>query len=200
MEKNPKKGKAGVRVGVVAGLIVGIMLLSLVIPVPEVNWETGEIHFRMWHPNVLGDNDPGAGASGVLRVYVVEHGHYTYTSNITQSDAEVYEWGDLNNSHLGSNVPYSTAFDIVVKVRWNRTHAWNTTVYELGWVRGNITCSAFTLSDDAMDEYNITGCGTPTYIWVHYVWDGTTGGGGSGEQISRGQNVTSCSFTFDAYY
>ena len=182
------------------GLVVGMLVISNSSPVPTEVVE----QVRQWQKDVLhpvGDNDPGVGNSGVLRVYIYKHQANpatAYASNLTAPSANVYAYGDTNNTHIGSIVPYNTAFDIVVKVRWNKTHAFNETshVWEHSWVRGNITCAAFGLSDDAMGEQNISGTTNDVYIWMHYYWNNA----GVGETISRGQNVTSCSFTFDAFF
>jgi len=186
------------------GLIVGMLIISNSSPVPMEIVE----QVRQWHKDILvpiSEADPGAGNSGVLGVWIYAHQAdpgTAYATNLSESGAAVYAFGDVNNSHIGSIVPYNTAFDIVVKVRWNRTHAFNDTnnVWEHDWVRGNITCAAFTLSDAGMDEQNITDAygatGDLLYIWMNYY----SNNGGAGVTISRGQNVTSCAFTFDAFY
>ena len=127
-------------------------------------------------------------------VLIVEAGVFTYTNNITNTSNSVWAYGHTNNTHLGSNCNYSTNLDIVIKIRVNATHAKNTTsaVWDLSWIKCNITCAAFSLSNAVMAEYNITGTSSSKYIWVQYV-NGT-------HTLARGQNVTSCSFDFDAYY
>jgi len=162
------------------------------------------VHQKEWHLDVLGEASPGAGASGVLNVSVTIHPHFDpYNTNMTYNASYLSDKGegDVNNSHIGSDVDYDVPFDIHVKVRFNRTHCYQDNgrgngYYNLSWIRGNITCAALSLSDAAMDEYNITGCGTGQFIWLYYVEDN----GGAGHTISRGQNITSCSFNFDAYY
>ena len=188
------------------GLVVGMLIVSNSSPVPEEIVEK-TIKIRQWHEDILipvGEADPGAGNSGVLGVWIYAHQGdpgTAYATNLSESGATVYAFGDVNNSHIGSIVPYNTAFDIVVKVRWNQTHAFNASsnTWMHDWVRGNITCAAFSLSDEAMTEQNITDATLgpdATYIWMNYYWNNAAAGG----TISRGQNVTSCSFTFDAYY
>lgn len=174
------------------GLVVGMLVVSNSNPLTSDIIE--EIRERSWQPGILADNDPGAGASGVLRAYVVTQG-LTYTSNITETWGRVLEYGDDNNTHIGSGVNYSTTIDIVVKVRWNKTHAFsdsNNTWMGVQWTRANITAGELAEDDTDMDEYNITGTVSDLYIWMHYVHEG--------ESLTRGQNVSSCSFTFDAYY
>ena len=154
------------------------------------------IESRKWQPVNMGDADPGSGASGVLRVYVVLTGQ-TYTSNLTSDAGYVLAYGDTNNAVLsenGTDVNYSTAFDIVVKVRWNQTHAYNSSnsTYNLDWVKANITLKgALSVTNTSMTEYNITGC-SGSYIYVHYVY--------ANQQIGRGDSVDECRFYFEAYF
>lgn len=194
MKKVKDFGKAGV---LVSCLGVGFIAAMLVLTSPsEVLVE--DVYQRSWKAVPMGDADPGAGASGVLIVYVVARSAFTYTSNIS-INASVFGSEETNNSHAGNNIPYDTYFDVVVKVRWNKTHAYSTSnsTWMLPWVRGNTTCALLSISaDTAMDEYNISGTTNGKYIWVHYVIDN----GGTGYSISRGDNITSHSFTFDAYY
>lgn len=145
----------------------------------------------------IGDATPGAGASGWLNASIVLLGHFPYTSNISLNGS-VLAYGDVNNSHLGSDVNYSTAFAFVVKVRWNATHAFraanNTWMHS--WVEGWFNCSTLGITSYECDEYNITGTGNGDYVWMHYVCDDN----GTGYTISQGQNLTSFSWNFNAYY
>lgn len=185
-------GKVGFAITLMAvGFISGMVFLAT----------TGEdvieqsIKMREWHPNVLGEANPGAGASGVLTILIVKSSTFSYYTNISETvNSTVYGFENVNNSHMNGDIPYGTNFHIVAKVRWNATHAFESTnnTWMHSYVRGNITCSALSLSDAAMTEYNISGTGNGDYIWMHYVIGPYT--------ISRGQNVTSCSFNFDAYY
>ena len=145
----------------------------------------------------IGDAAPGAGKSGWLYAYLVLHDHFTYTDNIT-INGSVLASGDVNNSHLGSNVNYSTAFDFVVKVRWNQTHAFRAanTTWMHSWVEGWFNCSTLSVASLECTEYNITGCNNENYVWMHYVADNS----GNGYTISQGQNLTSFAWNFNAYY
>jgi len=187
-----------------------LIIISIAVAIMLITANTSDmvveqvVHQKKWQPLPMGEASPGAGASGVLNTSILAHPHFDpYTSNITYN-ASFYSdsgAGDVNNSHIGSDIPYNTVFDIHVKVRFNRTHCYQDNgsgngYYNLSWIRGNITCAALSLSDAAMDEYNITGCGTGQFIWVNYIMDNS----GAGYTISRGQNITSCSFNFDAYY
>lgn len=174
-------------------LVVCVAALFVSFSFTETVEQTVEIEQRKWQ-NVQFGQHPDDDTTCVEDVLIVEAGIFTYTNNITNTSASVWAYGHTNNTHLGSNCNYSTNLDIVFKVRVNATHAKNATsgVWNLAWIRCNITCSAFSLSNAAMAEYNISGTSSGKYIWVHYV-NGT-------HSLSRGQNVTSCSFDFDAYF
>lgn len=146
----------------------------------------------------LGDADPGSVASGVLNVTLSVHvaNPATYYARNLTNNASIYGWTNTNNSHVTSDLPYATAFDIIVKVRWNATHAYSSgnTTWMLSWVRANATCADLALTDTAMSEVEIGK--NATYLWVNYYLNN----GGAGFTISRGQNITPCQFTFDSYY
>jgi len=158
------------------------------------------IRERQWQLVPMGDAAVASGQSGILRVYIHIHNLSAtpYNLNLSVSNTnQVWGYADANNTHISDNINYSEAFDIVYKVRWNATHCLNGTVFNLDWIRGNLTVHAFSVADQAMAEQNITGCNTDsTYIWVHY-YDNNSG---SGYTISRGQNVTHFWGNFSAYY
>ena len=178
--------------GTIAIVAITVMVMMANTPM------TREMPEKIREWQAVGDADPGAGASGVLVVYVYPHQAVpttAYASNI--STVTAYEYNDGLNASLGTDVPYDTAFDIVVKVRANTTHAYNSTgsCWEVSWIRANITCADLSIgADTAMSEQEITN--TSTYIWVHYYMNNA----GAGYQISHGESVNVTSFTFDAYY
>jgi hypothetical protein len=152
---------------------------------------------RQWKQITAADDDPGAGNSGVLNIFIYPHSAdpgTDYATNITEEDA--YAHGHLNSTATG-NVPYDTTFDIVVKVRFNDTVAYNTTgtTWEMDWVRGNITCADLSIgADSAMTEVQIAT--NDDYMWVHYYINNAD----SGYTISHGESVNITSLTFDGYY
>lgn len=158
---------------------------------------------RQWRPVPLGDADPGAGASGVLVVYIYPYQAdpgTAYASNLTAGNA--YEYNDGLNASCGSNVPYETAFDIVVKVRANTTHAYcsSNSTWVLEWVRANLTCSDLSITATTMEEQNISGTEANDMIFVHYYLQDADGGAGTGFTIGHGQSVNVTHFRFEAYY
>ena len=182
-----------------AFLVTSIMLTVNYQEIIEHPWD-----IRSWHHNVLAENNPGTGASGILEVYIYPHQSNptsAYATNL--STANAYAYGDPSgSSNIGSDVPYDTKFDIVVKVRWNTTHAYNSSSSQwvLDWVRGNLTCSDLDGSpnDVAMGEVEITH--NDNYIWVNYYLQDADGGTGNGFDINRGETVNNVQIRFDAYF
>jgi len=213
MRKISRKIKDASKIGYVLtltgiGLIVAMLYLGSVGNVVEKQYIDME---RFWL-QAFGDANPGVGASGVLRVYIVRHqdnGTEWYASHNITINESVYIYGDYNNSYLNNSsvgvdqdVPYNTAFDIVVKVRWNQTHAWNSTAptsWEWIWVNAFCNASVLGIATAEMSEANITDAtpgGQGTFAFAHYYLNNSN----NGYTISRGQNVTSCSFNFNAYF
>ncbi len=137
-----------------------------------------------------GDADPGAGASGLLEVLIVNHtNHPTYSSNVTDADSAVYGWG--NSDSFSIEVPHGETFDIVVQARGNSTH----TSLDYTNMRVNITSTDLGISTDAaMTEYEVGS--SSDYIWGQYVIDN----GGSGYTISRDETASISSIKLQCYY
>jgi len=213
MRKISRKIKKASKIGYVLtligiGIIVAMLYSSSVSPV----WEREVIVQKRFWRTPFGDAFPGAGASGVLRVYIVRHqdnGTEWYACHNITLNESVYVYGDVNNSYInnssagvGQDVPYNTPFDIVVKVQWNQTHLWNSTApTSWEWIWANAFCNASVLgiATAEMSEANITDAtpaGQGTFAFAHYYLNNSN----NGYTISRGQNVTSCSFNFNAYF
>ena len=203
---------------VVIGFVVGMIYLSGIGNVIE----TQVIEPRKWSPIVTGaiDGDmfPGVGESGVVGVFVNTHEADPYTAyetNLTNATGSVLAYGLLSSygvGNLSGNVPYDTAFDIVVRVRWNRTHAYSTNneTWMLPWVNASLTASNdagattyFPISAVGMGEVNVSGQ-TPaedlTYLYVQYYIQAKAAVNGTGLQISHGDTVNCSYFEAWAFY
>ncbi|MBD3263568.1 MAG: hypothetical protein GF375_00515 [Candidatus Omnitrophica bacterium] len=170
--------------------MVTVMLLSNnagVVFGPE--YETEEIKYKPIKLTLLADNDPGAGASGVINAYVAVK-DTTYTANNLTS-GEYYATGDTNDTSLGTDVPYDTDHDLVIAVRWNTTHAYNATAgdWDLTLVRAYVNCTDLSLSGEAASEAEIGH--DASYIWVHYYVEDQT--------IDRGETVQDVLWNFEYY-
>lgn len=223
MKRNKEEWmKAGICAPIVAVVIVALLMLTQtgnVLVEPEIPEEpiVEPVKPATWQRIAMGEAGGPAtnvtGGSCVLNVSIVALGSNNYNANITYNVTDWYSMdttghSDItNNSHIGSNIPYSTPFEIQVKVEWNRTHAYNNTAgsspsWMNDWVRGNCTCSGTTpaiAANTAMAEYNISGNTNTGYdgkVYYYYVMNNS----GAGYQLSRGQNISSLSFSFDSFF
>jgi len=197
-KKGVSDNKAGVLVGMTVGLIcMAVFMYGLSLDTVVVEDEYREMTWRRISLPFLGDADPGSGASGVLEVYVnatnLTVGSTEYNTNLTTG----YETGTVNNSHIGSDVPYDTAFDVIVKVRWNKTHAYDT-AWNLSLVRAYANSSDLGVTAIQMNETSIVEA--TDFVYVHYYLHDADGGVGTGFTIAEGVNVTSFSVNFESYY
>ena len=190
--------KAGVLLGVV-GIVVSVMLFMSVndavvdSPVVEIVERTGT--FKEVVLPFLGTADPGVGASGVLNVFVnaTNTSAAPYTSNLTGA----YETGDVNNSHIGSDVLYAVGVDVVVQVRWNKTHAYDS-AWNLSLVRAYANSTVLGVTSIQMEEAQIAT--SADYLYVTYFIRDNDGGAGTGFLLTEGQNVTSFFVNFESLF
>ena len=198
----------------VLGVVVSVLVLQGLVETTVVQETIKEK--RTWQ-SALGDNDPGSGVSGVINISLVKHGLYDYKVNITRNES-MFAWsgygGEANNTEIGINVPFGIKFDIVAKVRWNKTHMFNTTNnnWSWNWVRGNLSMPRFLYENYTLGKWNISSVGweaTQNFAFGHYVLGGGThdGNGGApgagnnnGNAINRSERVPQCYFRFWAYY
>ncbi len=181
---NSKKRKMLGSVGVIALLVAVAFTGWLVMPSGNSNDGMGVLHVS------AGDADPGAGASGLLEVLIVNHtNHPSYSSNVTSADSAVYGWGNADGFSV--EIPWGETFDIVVQARGNDSY----TSLDYANMRVNITSSDLGISTDAaMSEYEVAS--NSNYIWGQYVIDN----GGSGYTISRDETASISSIKLQCYY
>jgi len=215
MKKRNQYLKAG---GILSTFVIGVVVAILALQSTTQTIIVQEfIEPREWQLMPMGDAAPAAGASGVLNISVVKHDLYLYNANITRN-ASMFAWsgygGEANNTEIGINVPYGVKFDIVAKVRWNKTHMFNTTSnnWTWAWVRGNLSMPRFLYENYTLGEWNITDSWTAaqSFVFGHYVLGGGThegdaggapgAGNNNGNAINRSERVPQCYFRFWAYY
>lgn len=137
--------------------------------------------------NPVGEFEINASSSGYVEVYIVQTGQ-TYTANLSNTSGYYLGGsglgGGINNTHISSNINHSEAFDIVLKMSWNKTHMYETTnnTWVPQYVNVTIWCGPLG-ADVVMTEYNITGQGTSAYLYMHHVAGPYT--------LSRGQTTNS---------
>ena len=195
--KKENKIKAGFGICVIglsvfiAGLLIGASVSEPIVNQPSV--EKG--YMKKVDLDWLGEAVIALNVSGVLEVYIWANGG-TYTTNLSNASASCYASGDVNNTEIGTDVPYNTAFDVVVKVQWNYSHAFNETSgwYDLDFVQCFANSTDLGVASAQADEYEITNVTEQWYM--HFVWDN----GGAGYQISRNEQISSFYMDFEAYY
>jgi len=217
-EKNKKILEAGsVMSCIIVGFVCALMIMTTTTQPLIENQLPPVGHQKSWHYDVLGDITPGAGASGIVNISICKHNVFTYTANITRN-ASMYVWSETNNTQAGTgsaggtaaSVPYTKRLDVVVKVRWNKTHAYNSTskVWNVlpawaggttAWTRMNCTMPQFGLENASMVPYNITGQGLSSsnlYLYVQYTFNASA----SGFWINKSQRIRTCYVRGWAYY
>jgi len=159
-----------------------------------------EVEGRSWQRVYPVWADPGAGNSGAIYGAVVPHAGdpgATYVNNVSWNS--MYAVENTTNNHAGSDVPYApTTFDIIYQYRLNRTDCFSdgNATWMISWCRSNLTSPYFSLTNESMLKYNITGGASGAdYIWVYFV----ANNGGSGFTINRGDNVTQAKSFTDVY-
>lgn len=207
-----KETKKIIRRGIHLGVIMGVILVMFLFA-SQVHNILPEQYARNWRTVVSAEGVPqnASGGSCVLQVFIYPHsaspgeGYGTvgdYASNVTVGANNSYAYHDYLNNTLTGEVPYDTTFDIVVKVRANVTHAYNSSGsnWELPWIRSNATCSDLSFSTENLSMTEVEIANSSTFIWVHYYLQDADGGAGSGFTISHGESVNVTYFKFEAYF
>jgi len=212
IEKKERKFlKAGVELGVAIGVmcIVGMLMIAGLNVIKEQPIET-EMWQKVYVWTPLGaEGNPGTGASGFLEFFMVNLSDATgYDEN---SSSTLETWSAAN---MAGKTPYGNAdeFDFeftsettcvfMVRVRFNKTHAWETDKFN-----GNDTDVQLTLTCDnwatGSNINNVSGSRHETrndtsedYIWENFVWDN----GGTGFQMADDSTVTVTEIYIEARY
>lgn len=173
---------------VVIGIISGMFILTSVLS-PEV--------MRSWRP-VRADGNPGAGASGMVNLFIYPHSAVpgtTYATNLTTGNA--YAHRNTWNGSMTGEVPYDTEFDIVVKARFNTTHAWNLTTpgWDMDYVKALITCADLGIGADT-EMTAVQTASSATFVWVQFYVNNAD----AGYTVSHGVTTNVTSVKLQAFY
>jgi len=185
--------KAGVHLGTIIGIFIVCFILIMNIQVEQ------EEHTRTWHVIWQGslaeaaENSPVAGATGWLQIFFVNHTATPDTAYDENTSSTIEGWCTAN---MAGKTPYGTAdefrveldnlvsFDIVVRARWNATHAKNATIFDDSRcrIRMNFTCTSWADGEDkaALTEGNLTvsyNNSGAAYIWCNVYWNADDYGG-----------------------
>lgn len=211
MNLNNVKRK-GINLGIIFFVaLVTFILYTSVISNVKIKQDDGTWHV-VWEGSLAQavEADPGAGASGFLEIFFVNHTATPATAYAINTSSNFETWA---NANLGTGVgnawanaddfnlqlKHSTAFDVVVRVRYNKTHAWNGTAFLAGDTRVNITASgggvtiSGATSGTNVESYNNTGM---DYIWINVYWNNTV----DGYQLSKGGTCAISQISIQAKY
>jgi len=201
-----KKNKAGVlsKNFKVIAFVLGIafaLVWSMAGPYPSV--VDDEHGWRVvWDGNFASaaEGDPGAGASGIVWIGFVNH---SASHNYPNASGTIEGWCDANNLGYASaddfnvEIAHDCDFDIVIKVRVNKTHAWDGSAFVDSWVRMYINSSDLSLSSEAMEgpEIGLNDSGKD-YIWLYFYVDFSD----SGYDFAKDQSANIDDIKLEAYY
>jgi hypothetical protein len=173
--------------GVASGLIIANTPMGVDKAVMDRSWKA-----------VAADGDPGAGASGMLEIFIYPHDAdpgTTYATNL--SSASAYASRNTWNGTLTGDVPYDTEFDIVIKVRYNVSHAYNVTAvdWDMDYVKALITSADLSIGADT-EMSGVQTATSATYMWVQFYMNNA----GSGYTRTHGLTTNVTSVKLQAFY
>lgn len=137
---------------------------------------------------VTGDADPGDN-SGFFYFMIYPHQAspaVAYASNL--SNATAYEFSDSYNTSCTGQTPYSTTFDIVIKVGVTDEDGSNSSGWQENFTWMHLTCADLGIAANTNISQRLIGSG-PNYAYYQYFINN----GGAGYTITENQdfNVTS---------
>jgi len=158
--------KVSIWAGIVIGIVAFIFIVSNMMPVivnePEIETELVWQKIAIWP--AVGEASPGAGVSGFLEIYVINHTTVGANSIFAENTSATLEGWCVTN--MPGHTPYASTdsfsvdiaseqqFDILVRGQFNRTHCWDGTKFRDDRVRINITftCTEWIDGENAADE------------------------------------------------
>lgn len=207
MEKDKKLRykKAGISWGAVASIVIVTLVIIATAPKPELKVnDDGEYHV-IWSGNLVSaaENNPGSGASGFLEFFIINHSAAPASAYDENDSATLEGWCTAANLGYASadsfniEAAHSTTFDIVVRVRFNKTHCWDGAQFIGTRTRVNITCSGDLVISDVtgtnVESYNNSG---QDYIWINVYWNN----GGAGYSINADETFDVTEISIEAKY
>ena len=175
-DKSRKKATVLGTFTVMAILIFAAWTIVFHIPKPVIEpTDEGTWHV-VWRGSLAdaAEADPGAGASGFLGFYLLNHTASPATA-YDENDSSVFEtWattaglGYANADEFNIEITHSVALDFVFRGRGNKTNCWNGTDFIDAHCRVNLTVSGvLTISDvtgTLVVTYNDSG---QNYLWYN---------------------------------
>lgn len=199
MKKTINKKKAGIRTGLVIALVLGMLFTVQNISIQQ-DKDTKSWHI-VWEGNMAqaAEANPGAGAGGILEIFFYPHDAdpaTTYAEN-TSATLEAASLGWANADDFNTELPHSTLFDVVVRVRGNQTQCWRINKYydtdlRVRWTSADLSVGADTVMTGVI-SYNNTGV---SYLWMNFY----DNNGAAGYNLPKDTSYDITSIKFEAYY
>lgn len=209
-EKNKRNIKAGIRPGLIIGLIVVSLFTMYSIPHPyiEPGNDEGTWHV-VWKGNLAqaAEADPGAGEGGFLQIFFP---NVTATPNAAYDENESTEIESWCVANMPGKTPYASAdefkleldhtttFSILVKVRYNKSAGpWTGAAWTNASWRVNITVTGgITITDVTGIGVELKNDSALAYYWGNVYWDD----GGSGYSLTADATADITEISIEAKY
>ena len=198
--------KAGVRWGTIFGImIVVFMLVTRMIPTPVLEHDDKSWHI-VWRGSLAQAAEGTPTGGGFLEFFMLNHSATpatAYDDNVSgnfETWATANSGGYVNADAFNMHIAHSTAFDLVCRVRFNKTHCWNAGggYFDGSRTRVNVTTSGggITIADSTGTNVESANNSGYTYIWINVYWNNA----GAGYQLNAGGNCTVAEFSIEAEY
>lgn len=200
-------GKAAATItAMISSLIVGLLVLSMSITEDVIIEKQQEIRSWKFIADSLGDEagvDNATLESGILSIYYPPHQADPETAYL-ENNSEALErlclgngTGYANTDDSRVEIAHSIAFDIVVRVRANKTVCWNGSAFIDAYARVNLTSDGFSIpaltNMTPVLSRNDTG---QEYIWINFYINNAH----NGYMITRGNETLLPQFLYQGYY
>jgi hypothetical protein len=193
-EKKYKFVKAGMFTTI---CVLFVSLVVIFANTPEQTMIKKEMWQKVYVWTPLGaEGNPGAGASGFLQIFFINHSTAANASSAT-NDSNIL-MGRCDANMLGKNTSATAddfnielesekSFDIIVRVRFNRTHAYETnkfigsdcnckiTMTCTAWADGNNEANVSAKTNGAQVESSNNS--VFDFIYINFVWNAADNGG-----------------------
>jgi hypothetical protein len=192
----------------VIGFVVGMMYLpSVHDAIYQQPTETTVWQLVQTINPLAAEGNPGAGSSGFLEIFFTNHSASPDTAYNENTSATIEGWCVAN---MPGKTPYASAdafctelnygvtFDIVVKVRYNKTNAWDGAKFINSNCRVNITLTGFGtagMTEIIGSQVVLRNDTSDDFIWLSYYWQDVDGAFGSGFSITKGSPWTANKIT-----
>jgi hypothetical protein len=165
------------------------MLLSFSVYVYQN--DEGELNIKF--EGVLAEYAVAAGESGWLEIYIYPHSGDPAT-DYAENDSATLEAASLTYADTdgwANTVDSETLFDIVIRCRFNATHAKNATMFKDTRTKVNLNVTGdWAVGSDISDEEGTAvvteNASTHAYIWINFYWNNS----GSGYSIDDEGTLT----------